>query len=111
MAAPAAPASVRKQWENAIYFKGSADSRRIESMCIPPRGISAVPMRHWSVPSIEYTYPEESKYDWQQTKNKVGLSYKANTQVLQKPEYYLHEVGNRISQQLKISQFQGSSGG
>jgi len=46
VAAPAAPASVRKQCEYATYFKGKADSASIESMWMPPTGISAVPMRH-----------------------------------------------------------------
>lgn len=32
VAVPAAPASVRKQWENAAYFKGNNDSERIESI-------------------------------------------------------------------------------
>lgn len=45
-AVPAAPASVRKQWENATYFRGNDDSETIESIWIPPTGISAVPMRH-----------------------------------------------------------------
>lgn len=32
VAVPAAPASVRKQWEIATYFKGKEDSGRMESM-------------------------------------------------------------------------------
>lgn len=46
VAAPAAPASVRKQWEKATYFKGNEDSGIMESIWIPPTGISAVPIRH-----------------------------------------------------------------
>lgn len=32
VAAPAAPASVLKKWENAAYFNGNNDSARIESI-------------------------------------------------------------------------------
>ncbi len=54
VAAPAAPASVRKQCENATSFNGNDASGNILSICIPPRGISAVPARQRSVPSVQH---------------------------------------------------------
>jgi len=55
VAAPAAPASVRKQCENATSFNGNDASGNILSIYIPPTGTSAVPARQRSVPSTEYT--------------------------------------------------------
>mmetsp|Transcript_12921 Transcript_12921/g.20948 ORF Transcript_12921/g.20948 Transcript_12921/m.20948 type:complete len:286 (+) Transcript_12921:724-1581(+) len=54
-AAPAAPASVRKQWLNAAIFTGSWLSVRVSSMYTPPSRISAVPARHRSLFSMVYT--------------------------------------------------------
>ncbi len=59
VAAPAAPASVRKQCENATSFNGNDASGNILSIYIPPTGISAVPARQRSVPSTEYTCNEQ----------------------------------------------------
>ena len=44
--APAAPASVRKQWPNATILTGSSASGTMRSMYTPPSGTSAVPVRH-----------------------------------------------------------------
>jgi hypothetical protein len=59
VAAPAALAYVRKQCENATSFNGNDASGNILSICIPPKGISAVPARQRSVPSTEYMCIEQ----------------------------------------------------
>jgi hypothetical protein len=59
VAAPTAPASVQKQCENATSSNGNDASGNILSICIPPRGISAVPARQRSVPSTEYMCNEQ----------------------------------------------------
>mmetsp|Transcript_9193 Transcript_9193/g.41877 ORF Transcript_9193/g.41877 Transcript_9193/m.41877 type:complete len:298 (-) Transcript_9193:306-1199(-) len=54
--APAAPASVRKQCENAAILIGSFFSSTTSSMYTPPSKISAVPARHSSLDSTLYTW-------------------------------------------------------
>ena len=53
--APALPDSARKQCPKATMRMGSWSSGMIWSRSMPASGTSAVPVRHMSVPSTEYT--------------------------------------------------------
>ncbi len=53
--APAAPASVRKQWPKAARRSGSSASASTQSMATAASGTSAVPVRHSGESRTEYT--------------------------------------------------------
>ncbi len=109
VAAPAAPASVRKQCEKATSFNGNDASGNILSIYIPPTGTSAVPARQRSVPSTEYACDTQHQHlsfdkpvsaldlaicrEWEH----MGFYWKGSRG--KKPACFDHRVGIHISQE------------